>query len=160
MSGPSRIPHVPRPSRVSGSLAAHLGPPVIERSAVGEVLHRYGLDPACRPLNLRLGRRSRNVAVRTVAGRKRGRPGWPCDVVAIPDLPSNATVLDLGAADLVVAYDFRRYAADTARFDASDLMPSAVGAGSFWTGMVEYMAQGPDAVQGVLDEIEASWPAE
>ena len=51
-------------------------------------------------------------------------------------------------------------AADTARFDASDLMPSAVGAGSFWTGMVEYMAQGPDSVQGVLDEIEASWPAE
>ncbi|MBA3552451.1 MAG: carbohydrate ABC transporter substrate-binding protein [Actinobacteria bacterium] len=49
-------------------------------------------------------------------------------------------------------------AADTARFDASDLMPSAVGAGSFWTGMVEYMQGGPDALQGVLDDIEASWP--
>lgn len=48
--------------------------------------------------------------------------------------------------------------ADTARFDASDLMPSAVGAGSFWTGMVEYMQGGPDALQGVLDDIEASWP--
>jgi alpha-glucoside transport system substrate-binding protein len=50
-------------------------------------------------------------------------------------------------------------AADTARFDASDLMPSAVGAGSFWTGMVEYMQKGPNALPGVLDEIEASWPA-
>lgn len=49
-------------------------------------------------------------------------------------------------------------AADTARFDASDLMPSAVGAGSFWTGMVEYMQGGPDALPGVLDDIEASWP--
>ena len=50
-------------------------------------------------------------------------------------------------------------AADTARFDASDLMPSAVGAGSFWTGMVEYMQEGPDSLQGVLDDIEGSWPA-
>jgi alpha-glucoside transport system substrate-binding protein len=49
-------------------------------------------------------------------------------------------------------------AADTARFDASDLMPSAVGAGSFWTGMVEYMQEGPDSLPGVLDDIEASWP--
>jgi alpha-glucoside transport system substrate-binding protein len=48
---------------------------------------------------------------------------------------------------------------DTARFDASDLMPSAVGAGSFWTGMVEYMQEGPDSLQGVLDDIEGSWPA-
>ena len=50
--------------------------------------------------------------------------------------------------------------AGTARFDASDLMPSEVGAGSFWTGMVEYVQGGPDSLQGVLDDIEASWPAE
>jgi alpha-glucoside transport system substrate-binding protein len=46
----------------------------------------------------------------------------------------------------------------TGRFDASDLMPSEVGAGSFWTGMVEYVQGGPDSLQGVLDDIEASWP--
>jgi alpha-glucoside transport system substrate-binding protein len=46
------------------------------------------------------------------------------------------------------------------RFDASDLMPSAVGAGSFWTGMVQYMQNGPDSLQGILEEIEASWPSE
>lgn len=50
-------------------------------------------------------------------------------------------------------------AGGTGRFDASDLMPGEVGVGSFWTGMVEYMQQGPDSLQGVLDDIEASWPA-
>lgn len=43
-----------------------------------------------------------------------------------------------------------------ARFDASDLMPSAVGSGSFWTGMNEWM-RGKDAAT-VAGEIEASWP--
>ncbi len=47
----------------------------------------------------------------------------------------------------------------TGRFDASDMMPAAVGSGSFWTGMVRYMQDGPDSLQSVLDEIEASWPA-
>ena len=50
-------------------------------------------------------------------------------------------------------------ATGTGRFDASDLMPGEVGAGSFWTGMVRYMQEGPDSLTGVLDEIEASWTA-
>ncbi len=45
-----------------------------------------------------------------------------------------------------------------AGFDASDQMPPEVGSGSFWTGMVQYMQEGPDSLQGILDEIEASWP--
>jgi alpha-glucoside transport system substrate-binding protein len=44
------------------------------------------------------------------------------------------------------------------RFDASDAMPSAVGSGSFWTGMVKYLQGGPSALEGVLDDIEKSWP--
>jgi len=48
---------------------------------------------------------------------------------------------------------------DGFRFDASDLMPSAVGSGSFWTGMVDYMTDGPDSLSGVLADIDASWPA-
>ena len=48
--------------------------------------------------------------------------------------------------------------ADNARFDASDLMPSAVGSGSFWTGMVKYVQGGRSSLQGVLDDIERSWP--
>lgn len=47
----------------------------------------------------------------------------------------------------------------TGRFDASDLMPGEVGAGSFWTGMVKYIREGPDSLDGVLDEIESSWPS-
>ena len=43
--------------------------------------------------------------------------------------------------------------------DASDQMPPEVGQGSFWTGMVEYMQGGPDSLQGVLDDIEASYPS-
>ncbi|MEW6059783.1 MAG: ABC transporter substrate-binding protein [Actinomycetota bacterium] len=50
-------------------------------------------------------------------------------------------------------------ATGTGRFDASDLMPGEVGAGSFWTGMVQYMQEGPDSLTSVLDDIEASWPA-
>jgi alpha-glucoside transport system substrate-binding protein len=49
-------------------------------------------------------------------------------------------------------------AEDTGRFDASDLMPAEVGSGTFWTGMMDYMSSGPDSLQGVLDDIEASWP--
>ena len=43
------------------------------------------------------------------------------------------------------------------RFDGSDLMPGGVGAGSFWTGMVDY-AGGKDAA-AVAGEIQDSWDA-
>lgn len=47
--------------------------------------------------------------------------------------------------------------ATTFRFDGSDLMPGGVGAGSFWTGMVDY-AGGKDAA-AVAAEIQSSWDA-
>lgn len=47
--------------------------------------------------------------------------------------------------------------ATTFRFDGSDLMPGAVGAGTFWTGMVDYSSGSKDAAT-VAAEIEASWP--
>lgn len=46
-----------------------------------------------------------------------------------------------------------------ARFDASDMMPSAVGSGSFWTGIVKYVEGGPSSLEGVLQDIQKSWPA-
>ena len=46
--------------------------------------------------------------------------------------------------------------ADTFRFDGSDLMPGEVGAGSFWTGMVDFV-NGED-LGTVLQAIDASWP--
>lgn len=48
-------------------------------------------------------------------------------------------------------------AADVFRFDASDLMPAEVGAGTFWTGMVEW-ATGDKTTDEVLTDIEESWP--
>ena len=45
--------------------------------------------------------------------------------------------------------------ATTFRFDASDLMPGGVGAGSFWTGMVDYSGGKP--AKDVADDIQASW---
>ena len=47
---------------------------------------------------------------------------------------------------------------NTGRFDASDLMPAAVGSGSEWTGMVKYLKQGPSSLDGILADIEKSWP--
>ena len=44
-----------------------------------------------------------------------------------------------------------------ARFDGSDLMPSEVGAGSFWKGMTQWLNGEKDA-NTVLTEIESSWP--
>ncbi len=46
--------------------------------------------------------------------------------------------------------------ATTFRFDASDLMPGAVGAGSFWTGMVDFV--GGKSAADVAGAIEAGWP--
>lgn len=45
-------------------------------------------------------------------------------------------------------------------FDASDLMPASVGAGSFWTGMVDWIAADGENTDDVLAAIDASWPAE
>lgn len=46
--------------------------------------------------------------------------------------------------------------AEVFRFDASDLMPAQVGAGTFWTGMVDIVSGRP--IPQVLSEIETSWP--
>jgi Ser/Thr protein kinase RdoA (MazF antagonist) len=64
------IPHVPRPSLVSASVAARLAPPALDDSVVRTVLERYGLRRAGRSHSLPLARRSRNVVVRTDRGEK------------------------------------------------------------------------------------------
>jgi alpha-glucoside transport system substrate-binding protein len=44
--------------------------------------------------------------------------------------------------------------AETFRFDGSDLMPAAVGAGTFWTGVLDYVSGIP--LETVLEAIEVS----
>ena len=43
-------------------------------------------------------------------------------------------------------------------FDASDLMPSVVGAGSFWTEMVNWISANGADTEARLQAIDASWP--
>jgi alpha-glucoside transport system substrate-binding protein len=48
--------------------------------------------------------------------------------------------------------------ADPARFDASDLMPAAVGAGTFWTEGTSAV-NGDKSVSEAFTAIQASWPS-
>lgn len=43
------------------------------------------------------------------------------------------------------------------RYDGSDLMPNAVGSGTFWRGMVEFLS-GAKTAEQVTTDIENSWP--
>jgi alpha-glucoside transport system substrate-binding protein len=67
---------------------------------------------------------------------------------ATPDMYGVA--LERGIAELVAQ-------ATSFRFDASDLMPGEVGAGSFWKGMTDWVSGAAD-LDTVLKEIDASWP--
>lgn len=49
--------------------------------------------------------------------------------------------------------------AEPVRFDASDLMPGAVGSGTFWSAAVDVVA-GSASVEDAFAEVESSWPSE
>jgi alpha-glucoside transport system substrate-binding protein len=49
------------------------------------------------------------------------------------------------------------YASTEARFDGSDAMPGAVGAGSFWKGMTAWVS-GQKSLDEALKDIDDSWP--
>jgi alpha-glucoside transport system substrate-binding protein len=74
----------------------------------------------------------------TLAPHKDIQPDWYTNVV------------DRGVAEIAAA-------ATAVRFDGSDLMPGEVGAGSFWTGMTNFVAGTVD-LETALEEIDASWP--
>jgi alpha-glucoside transport system substrate-binding protein len=75
--------------------------------------------------------------------RKEPSPNKNIDINAITD-PYLKAVSELQAS------------AEVARFDASDLMPGAVGAGTLWTEITAWVT-GEDT-QTFLDNVEASWP--
>ena len=63
-----------------------------------------------------------------------------------------------GAYKLKVASDIANTAAAIG-FDASDLMPGKVGAGTFWTQMDQWVNNGGTGTDAILKAIDDSWPA-
>jgi alpha-glucoside transport system substrate-binding protein len=85
---------------------------------------------------------------------------WANTRVEIGGVTSANSAVDpeLASSDVLrLAIELLQKEDAVARFDGSDLMPSAVGAGSFWTGMTQWIDG--EETQTVLDQIEASWPA-
>src|SRR5512143_933579 len=73
------IVYMPRPFRLLRYVGARLRPLDIELDTIHKVLKPYGLEPIKPPQNLATGRRNRNVAVETAAGKKLlkcYRPQW------------------------------------------------------------------------------------
>jgi alpha-glucoside transport system substrate-binding protein len=65
------------------------------------------------------------------------------------NLDAYATEIERTLAEILVN-------AEVFRFDASDLMPAEVGAGTFWTGMADLVSG--VSIDQVLANIEKSWP--
>ncbi|MCC5993589.1 MAG: carbohydrate ABC transporter substrate-binding protein [Rhodobacteraceae bacterium] len=63
--------------------------------------------------------------------------------------------LDVFADDSLRAMNEILLDATTFRFDASDVMPGEIGAGAFWTGMVDFVT-GTDA-ETVANNVQARW---
>lgn len=66
------------------------------------------------------------------------------------DINAYTNPIDKLSAQLLTAQDA------TFRFDASDAMPAAVGSGTFWTQMTQWILGQDDKT--TLDNIEKSWP--
>ncbi|WP_309068498.1 ABC transporter substrate-binding protein [Microbacterium sp.] len=88
-------------------------------------------------------------------------PEWANSRVSLGGVISANKGLDPANAQsaiLQAAIEILQSEETTFRFDGSDLMPSAVGAGSFWQGMRDWV-NGASTDQ-VLEQIESGWPAE
>jgi len=68
--------------------------------------------------------------------------------------PNRGVSLDVYPDDIVRKQAEVLAGAEVFRFDGSDLMPAAVGAGTFWTGVMDYV--GGEDLDSVLETIEAS----
>jgi alpha-glucoside transport system substrate-binding protein len=87
-------------------------------------------------------------------------PEWSNIKASLGDWISANTELDLDNIDTPInklSVELLQNPDTVARFDASDIMPGEVGAGSFWREMTAWIAN-DKADQEVLDAIESSWP--
>lgn len=71
--------------------------------------------------------------------------------------PHSGVNLDAYANDVLRGQGEILLNATTFRFDGSDLMPGAIGAGAFWTGMVDFVSGA--SAQEVADQIQSAWDA-
>jgi alpha-glucoside transport system substrate-binding protein len=71
--------------------------------------------------------------------------------------PHTGVSLDAYSSDVARAQAEMILEATTLRFDGSDLMPGAVGAGTFWTAMVDFI--GGASAQDVTTAVQTSWDA-
>ena len=69
--------------------------------------------------------------------------------------PLKSANLATYSSDVVRSQGEIMVAADVFGFDASDLMPGAIGAGAFWTGMVDYVNGA--SVDDITANIQAEW---
>jgi alpha-glucoside transport system substrate-binding protein len=82
------------------------------------------------------------------------RPSIEAGTFIAPHLDVDVSWYDeanLGIAEILLN-------ATSVRFDGSDLMPGAVGAGTFWSGVVDYISG--DDLTSILEAIDESWPTE
>jgi alpha-glucoside transport system substrate-binding protein len=73
--------------------------------------------------------------------------------------PHNDTQLEWYGSDIERGIAALVAESTSVRFDGSDLMPGAVGAGSFWKGMTDWVSGTVD-LETALAEIDAAWPTE
>ncbi len=88
-------------------------------------------------------------------------PEWANSRVSLGGVTSANNGLDPESAQDPILQETIKILQDpetTFRFDASDLMPGAVGAGTFWKGMVAWV--NGTSTDEVLKQIETGWPAE
>jgi alpha-glucoside transport system substrate-binding protein len=86
-------------------------------------------------------------------------PEWANSRVSLGGVLSANSELDPANASsdlLRQAYDILQDPNTTFRFDGSDSMPGAVGSGTLWTGMVDWIS-GTDS-ETMLSAVEQSWP--
>ena len=87
-------------------------------------------------------------------------PEWANSRVKLGGVISANNGLDPASASSPILRESIKILQDpktTFRFDGSDLMPGVVGAGSFWTGMVDWV--NGKSLDEVLTTIDGSWPS-
>ena len=161
--------------------------PMVERDPPGCWLYHFPDFAADYLVNGSVGMDTDIFPFPTIAGRSRGLIGGADMLSAFTDRPEVREVVryflspEFGA-DIASAgnklipsrhFDLKNYspfwrreakllneslAADTFRFDASDLMPPQVGQATFWNAMMTYLDGGPGSLDRILADLDAAWP--